>query len=365
MALPTTPRTAGCGREGQAGHHGPRATAAKVRRCRSGWSGSAFSLTAPTPAGNVASDHHGNNDMTLARLRAVIAGMLLLSCAGVVAESDYRRGIDDWHQNRIASIKAAEGWLSFVGSGTVGIGGHRVGAGHDNDIVLAVGPDHLGVLTLAPAGEIRLRVDQTSAATVDGQPAAGEITLLTQRDEDGPTRVYLGQAWFYVVRLGDGSTGWRLRDPDARPRQRFTGIERFPVDEGWRVRARWQPLAEPEAVEIVTSSGTLDTLELVGSARFERDGREYVLRPVREDDGRLFFIFADRTSGRQTYGAARFLYADPPTAGEDLVLDFNKAINPPCALTPHVVCPLPPPGNRLDLAVTAGEHKPAADLHDP
>ncbi len=307
----------------------------------------------------------GGIDMTIKPFHQLIASVALLAGATVSGASDYRQEIDDWHQKRVTSIKAAEGWLSFVGSGAVAVGSHRVGAQSDNDIVLATGPEHLGTLTLAAGGDIRLRVDATATATVDGQPVVDEIALRTQLEDGGPTRVYLGQAWFYVVRLGDGSIGWRLRDSEARPRQRFTGIERFPVDEGWRTRARWQPLAEPEAVEIVTSSGTLDTLQLVGSAHFERDGREYVLRPVREDDGRLFFIFADRTSGRQTYGAARFLYADPPTDGGDVVLDFNKAINPPCALTPHVVCPLPPPGNRLDLAVTAGEHKPAADLHDP
>lgn len=294
-----------------------------------------------------------------------LCGCLCLLAPVQADDGDYRRQIDDWHAARIAAIKAPEGWLSFVGSGPVAVGSHRVGAGAGNDIVLAVGRAHLGTVILAADGAVRLQVAADSGATVDGQPAGDDIPLLTQRDTGGPTRVSLDQAWFYMVRLGDGSTGWRLRDPDARARQRFTGIERFPVDERWRIRASWQPLAEPEAVEIVTSSGTLDTLELVGSARFERDGREHVLRPVREADGRLFFIFADRTSGKQTYGAARFLYADAPGDGEEVVLDFNKAVNPPCALNPHVVCPLPPPGNRLDLAVTAGELKPAPDLHDP
>jgi hypothetical protein len=89
--------------------------------------------------------------------------------------------------------------------------------------------------------------------------------------------------------------------------------------------------------------------------RRTRDGKEYRLEPVRE--GReLLFIFRDATSNKSTYGAARFLYAEPAKNGV-VNLDFNKAINPPCAFTPYATCPLPPPQNRLTLAVTAGEKK--------
>ncbi len=95
-----------------------------------------------------------------------------------------------------------------------------------------------------------------------------------------------------------------------------------------------------------------------GKAVFTRDGKTYELQPVIEvpGDKELFVIFADRTSGKETYGAARFLYAEMPKDGK-IVLDFNKAYNPPCAFTPYATCPLAPPENRLDLAVTAGEKK--------
>ncbi|MCF5922268.1 DUF1684 domain-containing protein, partial [Xanthomonas perforans] len=68
----------------------------------------------------------------------------------------------------------------------------------------------------------------------------------------------------------------------------------------------------------------------------------------------LFFLFADRTSGKESYGGARYLFATSPRDGQ-VILDFNLAENPPCALTPHVVCPIAPPENRLDVAVNAGE----------
>jgi uncharacterized protein len=72
------------------------------------------------------------------------------------------------------------------------------------------------------------------------------------------------------------------------------------------------------------------------------------------EDKQLFFIFRDLTSGKTTYGAGRFLYADPPVEGK-IVLDFNKAYNPPCAFTPYATCPLPPKQNRLQVKIEAGE----------
>lgn len=95
-----------------------------------------------------------------------------------------------------------------------------------------------------------------------------------------------------------------------------------------------------------------------GRVLFEKDGAQYSLEALDEGDGQLFFVFADRTSGHQTYAASRFLYAQPAGPDGKVVLDFNRAYNPPCAYTPFSTCPMPPPENRLDLAVAAGEKKP-------
>jgi len=107
-----------------------------------------------------------------------------------------------------------------------------------------------------------------------------------------------------------------------------------------------------------TVIGTIENYPAPGKAVFEREGQRFEVYPVIEvpGDTQLFLIFADATSGKETYGAARFLYADMPRDGK-IVLDFNKAYNPPCAFTPYATCPLAPPENRLALRVTAGELK--------
>jgi len=93
-----------------------------------------------------------------------------------------------------------------------------------------------------------------------------------------------------------------------------------------------------------------------GYAEFERDGKSYRLLGLGDENSEsVWFLFADRTSGSETYGAGRFLYSDGMPENGKLVVDFNKAYNPPCAFSDYATCPLPPQQNRLNLAVTAGE----------
>ena len=270
-----------------------------------------------------------------------------------VADAAYLDSIEQWRQQREAKLREPDGWLSFTGSGQVAPGTHRVGSAADNSIVVPGGPAHWGVLTLGADGRLAFEAAPDAGLVVDGAPFQGG-TLLTQLDEGGPTGIHSGRQRFYVVRTGE-LHGWRFRDPQSPALQAFAGVPHFPVDPSWRIEAQWQAFPTPRTVDLVTTNGTIEPARVPGQAQFERDGRRFTLLPVQEKEGEdLFFIIADRTSGKETYGGARFLYVAPPT-GDTLVLDFNKAQNPPCALNGHVVCPTAPPENRLDLRVAAGE----------
>lgn len=291
-------------------------------------------------------------------MRPVLMLLAALAVTPALADDDHARSIDAWRAERIASLKKPDGWFSFVGSGIVREGDSTVGHAADNAIVLGTGPDRLGTLRLGADGVVKFHPDPAAGARVDDAPATTDIELKTNADGGKPTEVHFGKAWFYVVRTGD-VTGWRLRDTESPALAAFKGIDTFPTDASWRIEADWEPYDPTHSIELVTVINTLQKAEVPGKAVFTREGRRYTLEPVVEDDGRLFFIIADRTSGKETYGAARFLYADAPKDGK-VVLDFNKAYNPPCALSPHVVCPTAPPQNRLALRVTAGEKKYAA-----
>jgi len=156
----------------------------------------------------------------------------------------------------------------------------------------------------------------------------------------------------FVIKRGD-RYAVRLRDKNSRLRREFTRRTWFPVDEKLRVIAQWIPYDPPKQMPGPNILGETEQEPCPGVAVFRLSGAEYRLEPVLED-GRLFFIFKDRTAGKQTYPAGRFLYADARPDGT-VVLDFNRAYNPPCAFTPYATCPLPPRHNQLPVSIEAGE----------
>lgn len=297
---------------------------------------------------------------------AVVALALLAGVVTVDAESPnaarnsaaYEQQIQQWRAGRVSQLTAPDGWLSLIGLEWLKVGDNRIGSAAGNDVVLQAGPAHLGTLTLGAGGELRLRLLAGSGARIDGK-AIGDAVLVDDLHasvDRGPSLVSFGTANFHVIDR-DGRKALRVKDSNAATRRDFRGIDYFPIDASWHIVADWVPFDPPHTLEIGSVIGTIDKVVVPGKAVFHRDGHRYELLPYQEEPGSdLFFVLADRTSGKQTYGAARFLHAALPSDGK-VVLDFNEAYNPPCAFTPFATCPLAPPENRLDLSVTAGEKK--------
>ena len=287
------------------------------------------------------------------RLPVLLLIFVFAILPAVCVADDYTQSIEQWRADRNDSLKKPDGWFSYAGSGIVNPGKSTIGSASNNTIVLPKGPARLGTLILDKTGGATFQAERGSGATIDGKPIKGKVTLKDNADGTKPTRVDIGDTWFYLVRMDD-VIGWRFRDPESAQLQAFSGIDSFPIDPAWRIEAEWQAFEPVHEIELITIINTLQKAPVPGRAVFERDGQRFELQPVLEDDGQLFFVFTDRTSGKETYPAARFLYADPAKDGK-VLLDFNKAFNPPCALSAHVVCPTAPPENRLKLRVTAGE----------
>ncbi len=292
-------------------------------------------------------------------LATAIAGVGLESAAA--HEDAYVQSIEKWQADRVKRLTAPNGWLSLIGLPWLKPGKNTIGSASDNDVVLSKGPAHLGTVTWHEGGKVDIVLDKNSGALIDGK-SERKAVLLDDAHEH-PTRVSFGKAGFYLISRGP-KKGLRVKDPEAPTRTGFTGIERFPVDQSWRIEAKWVPFDPVHHLNVPTVIGTVEKYPVPGKLVFERDGKNFSILPVIEvpGDKELFVIFADRTSGKETYGAARFVYIDMPENGK-AVIDFNKAYNPPCAFTPYATCPLAPPENRLDLRVTAGEkayHGPGA-----
>lgn len=279
------------------------------------------------------------------------------AAAGVAAV--HARTVNEAREQRLQRLQKPDGWLSLVGLHWLQPGQSFVGSGATKGVRLAVGPEELGLITL-DGDRVRFRPSPGAGLTFDGQPGGtGTRELVTDADGGTPTVVGFnrGDASFVVIRRGD-RFGLRVRDALAPTRTAFPGLDYFDIDADFRFDARFEAHPPGQTLNIVNVLGIEEPMSNPGAVVFEKDGVEYRLEAVDEGDGRLFLIFADRTSGHESYAAARFLYAERPSEGATTVVDFNLAYNPPCAFTEFSTCPLPPASNRLDLRIEAGEKKP-------
>ena len=299
--------------------------------------------------------------MTTSALRCSIILAVLISavaCSERPIEIDpaYAAELAAVRCERLARLTAEDGWLSLTGLYWLEPGENRFGSAEDGAVVLPDPrvADIAGLLVVGPEGDVIAFGEEGAGVEINGEPLS-EATLKT--DADGrPDVITAGRIQFYIIDR-DGRLGARGKDPDAPTRTAFQGIDYFPTDPAFKVDATFEPYDEAREVSIPTVLGTDTTMLAFGVLHFSIDGQNLTLEPYAgsAEDESLFLIFRDQTSGESSYGAGRFLSADAP--GEDgmTILDFNLAVNPPCAFTPYATCPLPPPQNILEARIEAGE----------
>jgi uncharacterized protein len=259
-----------------------------------------------------------------------------------------------WHAQRERRLTAEDGWLTLVGLLWLKEGENVAGSGSGANVVFpSKAPARLGTFT-RKGNAVTFQPAPGVVVTEGGKPFAGGPL---RSDADATTDVLEAGGLRFNVVVRDERVGLRVKDPDATKRRDFHGIPTYPPDPRWRIEARWEPAAPGTSIPVPTVLGTVDQMPAPGTAVFTIDGKEFRLTPVLEEgEEDLFFIFTDSTNRTDTYGAGRFLYANPPKDGH-VVLDFNRAYNPPCAFSPYATCPLPPKQNRLAIPVTAGEKR--------
>jgi len=288
--------------------------------------------------------------------RTVAATVLLLMGPGhtiLARPDDYVKEIEEYRRDREARLRAPDGWLTLVGLFWLQPGANAFGSESGLPIVLPNGPARAGSLVLE--GEtVRLEPATGVTMTVRGKDVTAE-RVLADDTEDDPDILRLGRLSLYVIRRGD-RLGVRVKDPESPVRVGFEGLEYYPIDPAYRVRARFEPYPEPKAVDAATTAGVVERMYIPGRLVFSLAGGQRTLEPFVYHPGEtsLFIVFRDETSGTETYGAGRFLYSTLEGDGT-AVVDFNRAYNPPCAFTSFATCPLPPRSNRMNTEVRAGE----------
>ena len=277
---------------------------------------------------------------------------MLISAFLVAAfgEGSYQANIEHWREQREANLKADDGWLTVAGLFWLHDGSNAAGADPASDIVLPRGPAHVGVFDFHD-GTTTFRAAPDAEATVNERPAGAAAVL--RSDSDGePDRVKLDGLTMFVIHRGN-RYAIRLKDTESKFRKEFTSLHWYPVKESYRVTAKFVPYETPKMIAVPNILGETEKDASPGYVTFTLHGHPYRLDPVTEDN-QLFFIFRDETAGKETYPSGRFLHSEMPKEGK-VVLDFNKAYNPPCAFTPYATCPLPPKQNRLAVRIEAGE----------
>lgn len=303
------------------------------------------------------------NVLVAAGVALAISCSMLVASGGPAEPDPWQRDLLAWRAKRAANLQAPEGWLSLVGLEWLKEGDNSIGSGPDNRIQLpAKVPSHVAVIRLQK-GTLRLVPPAEGFAKhflLDGHAAQEQV--LVSDDGPVPSKLTVGTLTIIVIHR-DEQFGLRIKDPQAPTRTGFHGLRWYAPDPAYRIRARWIPYNPPKVLDIPTILGTVTHLPAPGVAEFTLEGKTLRLEPVLEEPGatELFFIMRDTTSTKTTYGAGRFLYTEFPDHGlnqpGEIWLDFNRLFNPPCAFTAYATCPLPPPQNRLKVAIPAGEQR--------
>jgi uncharacterized protein (DUF1684 family) len=268
----------------------------------------------------------------------------------------YEKEIDSWHEKREANLKKENGWLTVSGLFWLEEGENTIGSNKENKIVFPAGKADANI------GKITLLNDEISMTINAGVMVKRNDTLFSNgiifnknTAEQSIILAHKNLRWFIIKR--GARIGVRLRDLESDARKNFTHIDRFPVDEKWKITAIYEAPKTKKTIPIHDVIGNTTETEFGGTLKFEVNGQTYELDATLEGEDDLFIVFGDYTNGIKTYGAGRFLYAKKPKEGNMVILDFNKSYNPPCAFTDFATCPLPPDQNKLPIEVTAGELK--------
>jgi uncharacterized protein len=264
-------------------------------------------------------------------------------------DAEYVQSWQKWKAGQIDDLK--QNWLPLAGLYWLKPGVNRFGAAADNAILFPKGPAHAGEFHLQ-GKDVTVKLLADSHATIDGKVEAS--AKLEPDVSPHPSTVEMGSLRFHVIVRGE-RVGIRLKDLQSPRVAKFKGMIFYPLDLNYRVTARWEPSDGNKTVAVPNVLGDLIPVPIAGTAVFKIQGQEQRLTAWQSDPAKgPAFVFSDLTATRDTYPGGRFLDTDRVVHGT-VVLDFNRAYNPPCAVTPYATCPLAPKENRLGVAIPAGE----------
>jgi hypothetical protein len=265
----------------------------------------------------------------------------------------YDKELSEWREEMDSNLRADYSWLALWGLFWLDEESNSIGSEVGSKVQLPPrAPKILGSIELiddkvtlhaAADANIRLNKDETlSAARVLRADASGR-----------PDFLFVDNIRFMLIQRGD-QLAIRVWDPHHANRANFSGRKWFELDENFRVKARIEAYDPPKQVMVDDIIGTQHEGEMQAALVFEIGGEEQRLDAELLESGAYYIIMKDKTAGENSYPSGRYLVTEVAEGGH-VVIDFNRAYNPPCAFTEHATCPLPRPENVLEVAILAGE----------
>jgi uncharacterized protein len=267
-----------------------------------------------------------------------------------VDEATYRSDLEKWHAERVQRLKSKNGWLNLAGLLWLKAGTNTFGSDSANTLVFPpAAPAFMGVIILT--GDSLTLTENKADILVDSQLVTHGAL---KADTTGtPSVMTWGHFSWHIIKRGN-RFAIRLRDFESSLLAQVNEVPYYPIDSRWRVTAKYTPYDEPRKQVVQTVIGTDAVNPIPGELTFKLGGKTLKLYPVLEDGG-FTLMFGDPTNGDETYGGGRFLDIDAPDARNHVIIDFNKAYNPPCCFTPFATCQLPHRDNMLPVKIEAGE----------
>jgi uncharacterized protein len=264
-------------------------------------------------------------------------------------DAAYVQAFEKWKAEQIDDLK--QNWLPLAGLYWLKPGVNSFGTAPENAVVFPKGPALAGEFDLE-GKDVTVKLLPEAHATIAGKALA---TAKLDSDVSGHrTEIEMGSLRFHVIVRGE-RVGIRVKDLESAAVANFKGLIFYPLDLNYRVTATWEPSDGKKTIDVPNVLGDVTPVPVAGTVVFKINGQEQKLTALGGDPTKgLSFVFNDLTAKTDTYPGGRFLDTDPVANGT-VILDFNRAYNPPCAVTPYATCPLAPKENRLAVAIPAGE----------
>ena len=272
-----------------------------------------------------------------------------MECTGSASsDAEYQKEVIDFRQKRVKFLKSERGYLNLVGLFWLKEGLNSFGSDIKNDLQFPeTFPMNFGYAT--KSGKT-ISFGYNEPVTLKNDQDVTSATV----DADDRSQVFsLGSFSWFILESG-GNYAIRMRDFENPVLDKPLDLKFYDVTESWRITGRYTAYEELRNRTITNIRDIDYEQKTPGMITFRRYGKLFTFEPTLSGDG-MSVIFMDKTTGKETFAGGRFLVLGKPDENGDITLDFNKALNFPCAYNAYTTCPIPPEKNRLPLIVSAGE----------